>query len=316
MPYASPLATKPLETLLTTKNRPVNVLSALQYGQQTLKAAWQGQYFSAPQNPSLDTQVLLAHILGWSKSQVFIHGEHELSPNEEHFFHELISRRVKREPVAYITGKKWFFGREFSVTPDTLIPRPDTELLIEKALELCTPKTTILDIGTGSGAIAVTLSCETGLPTYAIDISESALTIAKQNATHLGATSVYFSIGNLLKSESGTRRVPDSDVLLICANLPYLSENQWSALDVDVKNYEPKSALVGGTRGDECYEELFMQIAAHHRHLGAQPVHILCEIDPGQKDTLPLLAKTYFSNCTCTVYNDIRGFPRLCIVKV
>lgn len=293
------------------------ILSALDEGALILKRAWSGVFFHAPPHPKFDAQVLLAGILQQSSAYLFAHGNDALSPEIAHQFFIAIDRRAKHEPVAFILGTKAFFGRDFFVTHDTLIPRPETELLIETALPLVTSKTLIVDVGTGSGAIGITLALESKAPVIALDVSGRALETAQKNATHLNAHDrMSFLQGNLLiPLFPAFAQWPSQfpiDHLLVCANLPYLTENQWEALNPNVKNFEPKSALVGGYTGLELYDELLMQIKAKRNTL-PEGITLLCEIDPAQKEKLPKIIRAHFSHAHVTVIDDLAHMARLVI---
>ena len=240
-------------------NNTLTVFSALEQGTQILKRAWEGVHFDAPPNAKFDAQVLLCAALHKSSAYLFAHGEDILSHDVHAAFFAAIHRRALHEPVALILGEKAFFGRDFLVTRDTLIPRPETEVLVETVLPLITPSTVIVDIGTGSGAIGVTLACESSAPVVAIDISEAALTVAKNNARqHSAIERMSFLQGNLLAPffpvfSQWPAHFP-VDHLMVCANLPYLTTHQWEALNPNVKLFEPKSALFGGYSVLELYE--------------------------------------------------------------
>ncbi len=285
-----------------------------------LKNAWQGVHFDAAPNPKFDAQVLLCAVLGCSSAQLFAHGNDPLTPEKEQLFHSYIERRAKHEPVALIIGKKAFYGRDFLVNASTLIPRPETELIIETSIPLVEEGTVVIDVGTGGGAIAITMARETEAPVVAIDISEDALIVAQINAqTHQVAHRIAFWSGNLLlpffKAFTSWPDKEEAKHLLLIANLPYLSKNQWEALDPDVKNFEPKTALVGGRSGLELYDELLMQLKSVRPTL---PSHItlLFEIDPSQKESAPKLIRAHFPDATIEVKNDLAALPRMILAKL
>lgn len=213
--------------------------------------------------PQLDAVALLSCALKKSKEYIYTYPEKKLSAKQAEKFRSFILRRRKHEPVAYIMGHKEFYGLNFLVTPAVLIPRPETETLIEAVKETIGARDSngqIIDIGTGSGAIAVTL--KKLLPktqVYTSDISSAALKLAKKNANRLH-TKIIFKKGDLLapfESLLDVRRP-----IVLTANLPYLSKAEWEKTRPDVKKYEPRGALVGGERGWEIYEKLFRQIAS------------------------------------------------------
>ncbi len=284
----------------------MNIIEALNWAQ--------GQLLDNKENPKLDAQVILAHILGKGTAYLFAHGDDELTSSHIESFQRLIDRRARHEPVAYLIGKKEFYGRDFTVNPHVLIPRPDTECLVDLAKTLITPTTLIIDVGTGSGAIALTLAAETGRPAVAIDLSASALAVAKLNADNLKLNHlVAFFEGDLLTpllrasaGESlGTHAV-------ITANLPYISTRQYDALEPNVKAYEPAGALVSGIDGLDHYDRLFSQIKLN-RHSLPSKLDVLIEIDPSQKTSAPALIKSHFLQSKTFVHNDLTGRARIII---
>lgn len=303
---------------MTTSN--ITVLAALEEGAATLKRAWQGVYFDAPPSPKFDAQVLLCAVLGTSSAHLFAHANDSITEDQLALFRALITRREKHEPVALILNTKAFFGRDFAISSDTLIPRPETELLVETVLPAISDTTLVVDIGTGSGAIGITLAAETSAPVIAIDISQGALAVARQNASRLGvADRISFLAGNLLlpffpvfANWPASFRV---DHLLVCANLPYLTTHQWEALNANVKNFEPKSALVGGYTGLELYDELLMQIKAK-RSVLPKKITLACEIDPAQKEKLPKIIRAHFPAANVVVIDDLAHLPRLVVAEI
>ncbi len=204
---------------------------------------------------SLDAQILLGEVLGLTRAQILAYGERELSPEEAARFTALLDRRAKGEPVAYLLGRKPFYDRELIVTPDVLIPRPETELLLEWALELSDqqPIQTVVDVGTGSGALAVTFAAlRPDIAVYAIDISPAALAVARQNAEAQGANVTFFE-GDLLLPliKRGIR----ADMVL--ANLPYIARDEVPQLEVS--RHEPVLALDGGPDGLDLIRRLVEQ---------------------------------------------------------
>lgn len=303
---------------MTTSN--ITVLAALEEGAATLKRAWQGVHFDAPPSPKFDAQVLLCAVLGTSSAHLFAHANDSITEDQLALFRTLITRREKHEPVALILNTKAFFGRDFAVSSDTLIPRPETELLVETVLPAISDTTLVIDIGTGSGAIGITLAAETSAPVIAIDISQGALAVARQNASRLGvADRISFLAGNLLLPffpvfANWPAGFP-VDHLLVCANLPYLTTHQWEALNANVKNFEPKSALVGGYTGLELYDELLMQIKARRPVLPGK-ITLACEIDPAQKEKLPKIIRAHFPAANVVVIDDLAHLPRLVIAEM
>jgi release factor glutamine methyltransferase len=208
-------------------------------------------------------EVLLAHVLGVSRLDLYLRHEQPLTPEELARFRALVKRRAAGEPTAYLTGRKEFWSLDFKVTPAVLIPRPETEILVEGVLEAMRtsvpplqssqdPKPTTrtrlwgLEIGVGSGALVTVLARELPEMTWtAVDISWAALEVAMENARqHHLADRLYFLQGDLF---SGLKPAPWFAV--IAANLPYIPESDWQALPRDIREYEPKEALLGGKDG-------------------------------------------------------------------
>lgn len=276
----------------------MNIQQALTYGARKLRE-------TSP-SPHLDTEVLLSYSVGQPKEYLYTHPEETLS--NETKFKELIRKRKHHTPIAYLTGIKEFYGRHFSVNEHTLIPRPETEALIDIILKTLTPSpytlTPIIDIGTGSGCIAITLALE--LPeakVFASDISDPALTVAKQNAKNLGA-SVEFSQGNLLEPLLATDINWNTTTLI--ANLPYLTPEQTD--DYPDIAHEPRTALESGPDGLDHYRQLAQQLST----LEKKPAHLFLEIDPAQADAITDL----FSPLgTTTLHKDLSGVVRFAQIQ-
>lgn len=201
-------------------------------------------------SPRLEAQVLAMHILRVERSFLFAHPEHEFPDLAGE---GLLQRREGHEPLAYLVGHREFFGRPFRVTPAVLIPRQDTEILVETALRY--PGGRVLDIGTGSGAIAITLKLERpAWEVTAVDISPEALEVASQNAVDLGA-GVRFVLSD------GFEGVLGEAYDLIVTNPPYIGRSE--PLDTEVHAFEPELALYGGETGLEFYERLSREAASY-----------------------------------------------------
>jgi release factor glutamine methyltransferase len=206
---------------------------------------------------SLDAQVLLAHLLGKERSWLFAHHDHKLDATETEAYADLVARRTAGEPIAYLIGKREFYDLTFAVDPRVLIPRPETEFLVDAALAFIAARaeagkeTIVADIGTGSGAIALTLAKHAPQTSvYATDISNDALAVAGLNADRLDLRArVTFCQGDLLAP------LP-KPVHLIAANLPYVKHADYVGLDVDVHDYEPQQALDAGEDGLEVIRRL------------------------------------------------------------
>lgn len=293
----------------------MTILELLAWAGDSLKSADATR--TVPQNPRLDAQVLLSFVLGVNSAHLFTHGD-EIVPTEAiETYQRLIARRARHEPVAYLTQTKAFFRHDFFVNNHVLIPRPDTEIMVEAAINFVRPQSVFIDIGTGSGAIAISCALATQRPTFAIDVDAGALAVAQHNASTLQAP-ITFAQGSLFTPFT-EYEVP-SDHLIVTANLPYLTPWQWQALDADVKEYEPKLALVGGADGLALYDELCTQIRAYlheQSRLGKRiAVDLLIEIDPSQKLTAPALLKSHFPDARIQLTRDMSGKERLVTASI
>lgn len=282
--------------------------AALHSGAALLRAG------GASETPDLDAQVLLAHVTGAPRATLLAYPERPLSPEQAAAYVALVRRRANREPIAYLIGHREFMGLDFLTDPRALIPRPETELLVEAALVEIRARLdrgeapTVADIGTGSGAIAVSvaaleprLSC-----VYATDVSPDALSLAADNARHLGvAHRVTFLQGDLLAPLSAPL-----DVLL--ANLPYVAPRDASSLAPDVSRYEPPLALYGAENGLGHLRRLFAQAPAHLRP-GAV---LLLEFGYDQRAAVVDLANATFPGCSIRVGTDYAGWDRFIVIHL
>lgn len=278
------------------------VLEILKYATQTLVAV-------GCDTPRLDAEVLLAHVLGQDRAWLYAHPEHVLSSPQLSAYQALLSRRAGREPVAYLTGHKEFFGLGFIVTPDVLIPRPETERLVELALKRMATSSspgTIADVGTGSGAIAVTLAVH--LPqahVIATDTSPAALAVAQRNAARHGVADRVFCVqGNLLAPLTGVLH-------LIVANPPYLSQAELATAPPEVACWEPRAALDGGLDGLAIIRHLLRMASSRLHPSGA----LLMEIGAGQRVGALALAHRHFPQATVEIARDYAGHDRLLVVR-
>jgi len=207
--------------------------------------------------PRLTAEVLLAHALGRDRVYLFAHSEHELAELEWLHYGRYLHERLQGKPTQYITGRQEFYGREFRVTPDVLIPRPETEHVVEVALQLVgqalspanRDSAAILDVGAGSGALAVTLALETGAPSWATDISPQAAAIAAQNARRLGARTGIV-ICDLMEA------IAPGSMDLVVSNPPYVPLTGRDGLQREVRDWEPHVALFAGATGFEVYDRI------------------------------------------------------------
>lgn len=212
-------------------------------------------------NPRLNGEVLLQHLLGWSKAKLLAEDRESFPSGKRDLFLSWLDRRVKGEPLQYIVGVQEFYGRDFQVNPSVLIPRPETEILIEEVLKRRNwwsegDSPAIADIGTGSGAIAVTLALEWPDATVTtVDISPDAIRTAQGNAGNLGAH-VRFLQGDLVEPlvREGER------IDIVVANPPYIPSEEIEGLAVEVRGHEPRLALDGGADGLEPYRRITQQL--------------------------------------------------------
>jgi len=197
----------------------------------------------------LTAEVLLGHALHRERVYLFAHPEHELSELEWIHYGRYLHERMRGKPTQYITGRQEFYGREFRVAPDVLIPRPETEHVVETALRLAPRAARILDVGCGSGCLAVTLLLETGATVWASDISPAAIRVAARNAQLLDAP-VWFAACDLMSAFA------DRSMDLIVSNPPYVPLGDKAGLQREVRDWEPHEALFAGPTGLELYERI------------------------------------------------------------
>lgn len=253
----------------------------------------------------LDAPLLLAHVLGLSRAALIAHPEHPLTPAQAAAFEALIRRRAVGEPVAYLVGMHPFFDRDLLVTPDVLIPRPETEHLVELALAWAGGRAClrVVDVGTGSGAIALTLAAH--LPqarVVAVDVSGAALAVAAKNVSRYGMDSrVRLVQGDLLTSFGGALARFD----VIAANLPYVPRAVLS--DLAVTRYEPRLALDGGADGLDVIRRLLAQAPDRL----AAPGLLLLEIEAGQGKAVRELVWRAFPGARVDVLADYAGRDRI-----
>lgn len=233
--------------------------------------------------PEIDAGLLLGHCLGKSRTALFLMAQEEIDLNEIHLFFDFLARRVQREPLAYILGVQEFWSLDFIVTPDVLIPRPETELLIERGLairkENSDSKGIILDLCTGSGVIAIVLAKELNEPVLAVDLSFTALQIARKNAKLHGVDHLI----TFVQSDLLSAIVPEPCFSLVLSNPPYVStQDRDNGLQPEVYNHEPHLALFAGDKGLEVIEKI-------HDHLLLRLIpgaHLLMEIGYEQRDDI------------------------------
>lgn len=260
---------------------------------------------------SLDAEILLSFVLKRKREYLLAHPEQKLTPKQIKKFRPLISRRAQKEPVAYLIHQKEFYGLDFYVDKNVLIPRPETELIIEEVKKIISPtkKSIIIDLGTGSGCLAIALAkISLEAPIYGIDISPQALKVAQKNARrHL--VKIKFLPGDLLlplpqKIWQSKRKK------IILANLPYLSEKYKKDLKTTSLKYEPPKALWGGKDGLKYYRLLLKQI---QKIINSDKpfLNIFLEINPEQSQRLQKMIKQYIPKVKIKIKKDLSGLERM-----
>jgi release factor glutamine methyltransferase len=268
----------------------MTVRTALLQGRQLLEQASVGE-------PRLTAEVLLMRATGHDRAWLYAHGDDELIEVWWIHYGRYLHQRIKGEPTQYITGRQEFYGREFRVTRDVLIPRPETEHLVEAAL--ARGGESILDIGTGSGAIAVTLALENKARVAASDVSLAALGIARQNGRALGARVDFVAcdIG------AGFR---EGSFDLVVSNPPYIAGRDRASLQTEVRDHEPGLALFGGEDGLAVYRRLIPEAARLLRAGG----WLMMEL--GDADTVREMCTGWGE---VEIVNDLAGIPRVLLAR-
>jgi len=275
-----------------------------------------------PSLPRLDREVLLSHAIGRDRVFLMAYGETKLTLAQLRRYRAFIARAMKHEPVAYITGTREFYGRDFFVGPGVLIPRPETELLVDIAIKKISEhahakkKCAVIDVGTGTGAIIESVFLSLGssvvrknISWFAVDSEAAALRSARKNAKHQQISTIRFLKSDLLARLS--KRLTSYDELFVLANLPYLSDTIYRSAAPNVKRYEPKSALVSGKDGLDHYRRLVAELRAINR-AGAR-VNFFLEISPEQAKKLPALFADITTLSSLEIVPDLAGKSRLVI---
>jgi release factor glutamine methyltransferase len=262
---------------------------------EALTAATDALAAAGVETPRLDAELLLAEATGTGRAGLAARPEAGVSPPAARAFGVMVRRRVKREPVAYILGRKGFRRIEVGVDRRVLIPRPETELLVDVALER--GPATVLDLGTGSGAVALAIADELpGASVTATDSSLDALAVAKANRDRLGSE-VELAPGSLPH---------DAGFDLLVANLPYVSEAEWAELAPEIREYEPPDALVAGTTGLEAIDALLGELAIAE----VRPASVALEVGAGQAGAVAELARRAGYERT-EIRRDLAGIERV-----
>jgi release factor glutamine methyltransferase len=274
----------------------VNCRQALAHARQTLED-------SGIENSSLEGEILVRFVLGLDRASLFSNPDLVIAPDQIENLSALLQRRLLGEPSAYITGHKEFFGLNFKVDPRVLIPRPETELLVEKAVEFYKTNnyTSIADIGTGSGCIAISLAkALRDARIYAIDCSASSLQGAKENAVAHGITNqIHFLLGNLLQPLA-------QPVDMVVANLPYVKKDELNL------KFEPALALDGGPDGLDIIRELITLVHGRLKPQGA----LLLEVGQGQAYEVKTNLHKVFPKAQVKIFRDLAGIDRVVTMRL
>lgn len=256
----------------------------------------------------LAVEVLLAFVMNMRREELFTYPDMELAGPDEKKFWELFGRFYAGEPVAYLTNRKEFYGLNFYIDENVLIPRPETELLVDEVIRLygkCSAKLRILEVGTGSGCIAVSLAkCLKNAEIVATDISAAALTVARRNARDLGVGDrIVFFESDLIANVAGSFDI-------VVANLPYIGEKKYRFVSKEAFAYEPHVALFGGENGLQLYERLFKQMVGQVW----RPRILLGEFGFLQGEDMRVLLKKYFQDETREILKDYASIERIFMV--
>jgi len=248
--------------------------------------------------PRLTAEVLLSHAVRCERTFLYAHPERELKEVEWIHYGRYLHERLAGKPTQYITGRQEFYGREFCVNSSVLIPRPETEHLVETSIARLARGARIVDVGCGSGIIAISVALELHTPVVACDISPSALEVARRNAQKLGAEVQFFA------SDLLTTFAPRSfDAVL--SNPPYVPLDHRDGLQREVRDYEPELALFGGPSGNEIYSALFQQATQVLKPGGL----LILELGFGSLDAVLRMTETEWQDVRTS--DDLAGIPRV-----
>jgi len=247
--------------------------------------------------PRLTAEVLLCHALGCERPYLFAHPERELTDLERLHYGRYLHERLQGKPTQYITGRQEFYGREFRVNRDVLIPRPETEHVVETVLRLSPRPRRLADAGTGSGILAITLQLETGAIAWGTDISRPALAVATGNARRLGSDAGFIAC-DLLEAFA------DHSLDLVVSNPPYVPDGDGPGLQREVRDWEPHVALFAGPTGVEIYQRLVDQ-AARVLHPGGW---LVVELGFGTQERVAAMVAGW---AEVSISPDLAGIPRV-----
>ncbi|MBI1885194.1 MAG: peptide chain release factor N(5)-glutamine methyltransferase [Chloroflexi bacterium] len=290
----------------------MTVQEALRQGARLLSAE------GGSDEANLEAELLLGHALGLDRAHLYQHLREPLTPEQQSAYDGLLERRRRHEPAAYITGRREFYGLDLEVTPAAMIPRPETELLVELALDFAGSRVRgqgsgvsgsefrVVDVGVGCGAIALALAAN--LPpevrVVGIDVSAEALALARRNAERLGLG------GRLLLVEGDLLGPLASPVAVIVGNLPYVRTADWEAAPPEIRCFEPRRALDGGPDGLRLIERLLRQAPAYLKPAGA----LVLEIGDKQGTAASALAGQAFPRAQVRAERDLSGLDRVLVV--
>ncbi len=260
--------------------------------------------------PAIEAKVLLLEAAGLSEVEILASSDRIISARDDRRFRRLIQKRLSGMPLAYILGRKEFWSMSFLVGPGVIIPRPETELLVEKTLELAASTTpTIVDIGTGSGNIALALAKELrSARIIATDVSEGARRYARLNAQNNGLTNVTFVRGNLFSALKGLDLGGKCD--FVVSNPPYVASFDWESISPEVKNHEPRRAFHGGKTGLDFIARLIKGAPAYLKPGG----YLLFEVGFGQLNAARALLGPDWTDVQS--FSDLRGIPRVIAARM
>ncbi len=256
------------------------------------------------ENPKLDSEYIISHVLGMSRLELNLHQEDEVAGNDLSLIQSMILRRGKNEPLQYILGETNFYGLTLKVNEHVLIPRPETELLVEKIIKENPEVDEILEIGTGSGAIAIALAANIkNAKIKAVDISNEALQIARENAAK-NKVNIHFCFSDVFENVTGKYD-------LIVSNPPYISNQEYQYLSREIRKYEPSTALLADDNGLAFYKKILCSAKDYLTEKGK----IYFEIGYNLSESIKKVAKENGFRNIETV-KDLNGFNRMMVIEV
>jgi release factor glutamine methyltransferase len=278
---------------------------------EALKEAGERLRAASVPNDLLDAQTLLAEAGGFDRTYLIINFNQQLSESILSEFRTMVDRRAAGEPLQYITGRQEFFGLDFEVTPDVLIPRPETELIVEEAIRIVqqdgVARPVMVDVGAGSGCIAVTLARELAdARVIASDVSEAALRVARRNAARHGLGDRIDFIASDLLDAFAEEEFAD----FILSNPPYVSEKEMPSLQREVRDWEPRTALTDSNDGLSLYRRLFKDAPSRLRSGG----HLICEMGYTQSEMISNMIDRRVWGAP-KLLDDLQGIPRTIVLR-